>query len=441
MLWNLQLKSLVIVFLFVLCLVLHVRVSSLSSAVQTMRSDAASQRVAVGEAMADSSSSVRQLHVDLASAVARLEDRNAALERDVHALMAARTQLALQQAKREQQHGSHANGAAAAANSGAGSGKQLDSELSERLKSLRADVDRLDGRWRELAERVNAAESAINSGNSVNKLLLPANRADQPPLAGGGDGGAALTDPDPAIWIKDKARQSVLSVLTRKVYDVSEERNVDARLDLLHDVHRELDQIVNQCACGSDGASNNDLQRRVYLNISMTVRPTVVCETGFNAGHAAAALLLGTRKRATYVGFDLMSRRYSKRASVWLKTLFDAATVQVIEGSSGLMAPRFFGAQTDAAAEIECDVVHIDGGRFQGMPLKDLRTFHAHSREGATVIMDDVQCDATNAHICREPGAAWKRMVSEGKIAEQACFENAVEGVHFCVGQFKHTHA
>ena len=166
----------------------------------------------------------------------------------------------------------------------------------------------------------------------------------------------------------------------------------------------------------------------------------MVCETGFNAGHAAAALLLGTRKRATYIGFDLMSRRYSKRASLWLSALFDAATVQVIEGSSGLTAPRFFGAQTDAAAEVECDVVHIDGGRFQGMPLKDLRTFHAHSRENAVVIMDDVRCDATNAHICREPGSAWTRLVQEGKISEHRCYEKAAEGVHFCVGQFKRTH-
>jgi hypothetical protein len=55
--------------------------------------------------------------------------------------------------------------------------------------------------------------------------------------------------------------------------------------------------------------------------------------------------------------------------------------------------------------------------------------------------MDDVQCDATNAHICREPGSAWKRLVQEGKIADEKCYEKADEGVHFCIGHFRHTHA
>lgn len=323
---------------------------------------------------------------------------------------------------------------------------KFESDASERIRALRADVDRIDARWREASERINALEQALSGGSkdTAKLLLLPKSNQHKSQLQTGGDSAAvapAVADPDPAAWIKEKMRSQVLRILNDKVYDVTADGDFGMRLDLLNDVHRELDQIVNQCACGSDGASNNDLQRQVYLNLSMNVRPTVICETGFNAGHAAAALLLGTRKRATYIGFDLMSRRYSKRSSLWLATLFDSATLQVIEGSSGLTAPRFFGAQTDAAAEVECDVVHIDGGRFQGMPLKDLRTFHAHSREGATVIMDDVQCDATNAHICREPGSAWKRLVQEGKIAGEKCYEKADEGVHFCIGQFRHTHA
>ena len=194
----------------------------------------------------------------------------------------------------------------------------------------------------------------------------------------------------------------------------------------------------------------------------------VVCESGFGAGHGAAALLLGAKRQARYYGFDLMSRPYAGRAHAYVQKLFDRATVEIVRGSSGVKAPQFFRSKIDegtfatydcvgsenvwlnlvllcnscvcVGAEIECDVVHIDGGRFQGIPLKDLETFHAHSREGAIVIMDDVRCDESNRHVCEGPGKAWSKMKLLGKIEEVACHVKKSEGVHFCVGKYKHTH-
>ena len=78
--------------------------------------------------------------------------------------------------------------------------------------------------------------------------------------------------------------------------------------------------------------------------------------------------------------------------------------------------------------------------RFAGIPSKDLATFHAHSREGAIVIMDDVQCDESNRHVCEKPGAAWQKMKLLGKIDEIVCYVKKSEGVHFCVGRFRHVH-
>lgn len=105
-----------------------------------------------------------------------------------------------------------------------------------------------------------------------------------------------------------------IAVLQSRIYDVTATSEAD-RLDLLDSIHVELDNLVRECGCGRDGASNNALQRRIYLNISMLVKPNVICETGFGAGHGAAAFLLGARKRALYIGFDLFNRAYGRRAA------------------------------------------------------------------------------------------------------------------------------
>lgn len=150
-----------------------------------------------------------------------------------------------------------------------------------------------------------------------------------------------------------------------------------------------------------------------------------------------------------------------------LAQLFDAATLTVVEGSSGVSANKFF-EQYDASKKqlaasddlppperLRCDLIHVDGGRFGGVPLKDLRELHYRARENATVIMDDVVCGNTNKHVCAEPGRAWcdravcltrptltpaaracrQRMKMEAKIAEVQCYEKEQEAVHFCVGR------
>jgi hypothetical protein len=190
----------------------------------------------------------------------------------VRSLLAAKTSAALAQAKQQ-----IASNALNSPHSATSVSSKFESDVSDRIRALRADLDRLDARWREATERVAALERAVSSGAAhagnanAGKLLMP-----RPGKDAAADVAAnnVVVDPDPASWIKDKMRSQVLRILNDKVYDVTADGDFGMRLDLLNDVHRELDQIVNQCACGSDGASNNDLQRQVYLNLSMTVRPT-----------------------------------------------------------------------------------------------------------------------------------------------------------------------
>jgi hypothetical protein len=40
-----------------------------------------------------------------------------------------------------------------------------------------------------------------------------------------------------------------------------------------------------------------------------------------------------------------------------------------------------------------------EGGRFQGIALKDLRELHKHSTEGSIVIMDDAICECTSFNV------------------------------------------
>ena len=51
-----------------------------------------------------------------------------------------------------------------------------------------------------------------------------------------------------------------------------------------------------------------------------------------------------------------------------------------------LSARPLFENHDSPSSQLECDLVHIDGGRFQGMPLKDLQLLHRHSREGSVVV-------------------------------------------------------
>ena len=134
-----------------------------------------------------------------------------------------------------------------------------------------------------------------------------------------------------------------------------------------------------------------------------------VCEVGFNAGHAATAMLHGLETRL--VEFDLLSLPYSQHARAAIEQRYPGRA-SFHEGRSQLTIPEYAAkVAADATAHPPCDLWMVDGDHWKGA-LLDMRAAVNSSRDGALIVADN--CSSRHPLVI----AAWRSVVSAGHVVE-----------------------
>lgn len=143
-----------------------------------------------------------------------------------------------------------------------------------------------------------------------------------------------------------------------------------------------------------------------YIELVMKLPGTVVCETGFNAGHSAITFLAANPKTVMY-SFDLGDWPWTSLSVEYVKYLFP---------------DRFFyiqGKSTETIKEsvlpkgVKCDLFSVDGDH--GNAYGDFIAGKAIVNKNAWVIADDYS--TSGGAITRD----WKRAVDEKLMETMDC--------------------
>lgn len=108
-----------------------------------------------------------------------------------------------------------------------------------------------------------------------------------------------------------------------------------------------------------------------------------IAELGFNAGHSALLLALGSGGNGCITFYDICSHRYVKPCFEFLKEKFPSATMKLVPGDS---------RQTlkDAVLRGEkYDLFHLDGGHDYEVYMSDLECALHLTKKGGIIIIDD----------------------------------------------------
>jgi len=165
----------------------------------------------------------------------------------------------------------------------------------------------------------------------------------------------------------------------------------------------------------------------ILLRVALAHRPRTVCETGFNAGQSALLWLLAG---ARVVSFDLALHPYVEPAHLFLQARFPGM-LELVKGDSRDTISKY----ANAHPEMRCDIVHVDGGHNNDLPLSDLRGLRRLAHPGTLLVMDDVQCRLMS-QWCAEPTDNWHAAQHEGLVAEHSCYTNHDTTKGLCLGTY-----
>ena len=121
----------------------------------------------------------------------------------------------------------------------------------------------------------------------------------------------------------------------------------------------------------------------------------------FNAGHSSF-LWLNSRKDIKVYSFDKGQHTYTKPMADFLKGMFLERFV-VTFGDFRKTLPKFH----EENPNIVCDLIFIDGGHVDNIPLKDIQNFHKMLDLDAPhlILIDDYP---TNFYTADVVGAMWE---------------------------------
>jgi len=169
---------------------------------------------------------------------------------------------------------------------------------------------------------------------------------------------------------------------------------------------------------------------------------SLICETGFNAGHSAL-LFLFLHPTVHVISFDLCEHFYCRLAEELLKELFPNRFKLIVGDSTRTLSTLVRRSKT----RIQCDLVFIDGGHQGEVPLSDLTSFwqlghplqsdftSSDRIRGAKVLMDDLAC--IPAEACIYTQEAWDSLKDAGHVQQTACYRGVTVG--WCYGHFVYT--
>jgi hypothetical protein len=153
--------------------------------------------------------------------------------------------------------------------------------------------------------------------------------------------------------------------------------------------------------------------------------PKSIMEIGFNAGHSALLFLENTPPETKVVSFDLGEYAYVFAAKRYIDSVFPGRHT-LVTGDSTFTIPNYEDQVAHrmnnpvTAPPHKFDLIFIDGGHQDDIPLKDIINSRRLARSNETIVAIDDICrvPARHAHYTVEPTKAWEQMVDAGFIHE-----------------------
>lgn len=132
--------------------------------------------------------------------------------------------------------------------------------------------------------------------------------------------------------------------------------------------------------------------------LSRGKRVRTVCQTGFNTGVSALALLCATRKEVIVHSFDLGEHSYVHPAAAYLESLYPGrhrltlgSSLDTLPAERQRRGITRHGNSTGPSSGY-CDYVFIDGGHTFEVAMADIRNFRELSAPQTTVAVEN--CNA-----------------------------------------------
>ena len=154
-------------------------------------------------------------------------------------------------------------------------------------------------------------------------------------------------------------------------------------------------------------------------------QPKSIMEIGFNAGHSALLFLAITPPTTKVVSFDLGEYAYVFAAKRYIDSLFPGRHT-LVTGDSTVTIPKYEEQvahrmkDINTAPPMRFDIIFIDGGHQNDIPLKDILNSQRLASGADTVVAIDDICRTheRHEHYTIEPTKAWEQMRSCGVILE-----------------------
>ena len=124
------------------------------------------------------------------------------------------------------------------------------------------------------------------------------------------------------------------------------------------------------------------VQLEAYLLAGHTHWAHRICETGFNGGHSALALMFGSMG-SKMSSFDFMDKSFQPLAMQLMKQLFGSDRITFIAGNTKTTLQNLTAMHL-------CNIISIDGGHSYDDSSSDIMNFFHHSACNNIILMDDI---------------------------------------------------
>jgi len=205
------------------------------------------------------------------------------------------------------------------------------------------------------------------------------------------------------------------------------------RVDMqgLRAASEKLHALIKQVQTRSQNQDKNNLegfstaqpkQVEFYLNAGNVSWVKTVCETGFNGGHSALALMYGSRT-SKLISFDFMDKTFHPAVQKSFVESFGKERIQsFVAGDSTQTLPAFI--QSNGA--VKCNIISIDGGHTLEVAGKDIDNFYQMADCNHMLLMDDIfqkYANKWNVHHVDGAKDAWVRAIGQNKVKQLGCYE------------------
>jgi hypothetical protein len=124
-----------------------------------------------------------------------------------------------------------------------------------------------------------------------------------------------------------------------------------------------------------------------------------ICEIGFNAGHSALLLLLGSKPdvHIDFTIFDIGHHFYTRPCMEYISKKFPHVNMTYSEGDSTIVIPSVIQENPEMCETY--DVVHVDGGHTEHCIQNDLFNAAKLVKKDGYIVVDDTNINYINALV------------------------------------------